>query len=281
MLERAEYGVPAGVPVFYHPGTPSTAGAARLLDEPARAARVRLVSITRPGYAGSPDTTPGPASVGRRTVALADALGVVEFGVVGASGGGPYALACAAVAPSRVTRVVVLAGTAPGRAPAEDADAVAELRAEVDAMTAALAGLDEAGFVAAFARQLPPEERYLADRPEDLATFMADTRRALSSSMGLIRDNLSWGGAWDIDLSAVSCPVDLVYGGRDHMVPADEGRKLAALLTQASCTVLDDADHGTVIYGSAPRWLGLFSVDAQVHDKERSVRHVEAQNPGR
>jgi pimeloyl-ACP methyl ester carboxylesterase len=44
---------------------------------------------------------------------LADALGVPRFAVMGASGGAPHALACAALLAGRVTGVVCLAGLAP------------------------------------------------------------------------------------------------------------------------------------------------------------------------
>jgi pimeloyl-ACP methyl ester carboxylesterase len=66
-------------------------------------AGVRLIPIDRPGVGKStfqPDRklSDWPAEV----VALADALGIKRFSVLGYSGGGPYAAVCAAMIPERL-----------------------------------------------------------------------------------------------------------------------------------------------------------------------------------
>jgi pimeloyl-ACP methyl ester carboxylesterase len=87
------YGPEDGTPVVSHNGSPST-----------RWKRPEIVSaIERSGV--------------RR---LADALGWERFAVHGHSGGGPYALACAALLPERVTRCAVGAGPAPSHAEGVD-----------------------------------------------------------------------------------------------------------------------------------------------------------------
>ena len=54
------------------------------------------------------------------------------------------------------------------------------------------------------AADLPPNEHYFDDRPAEAAVFFADLRRALDPPDGFARDNLSWGGTWDVDLAAVT-----------------------------------------------------------------------------
>jgi pimeloyl-ACP methyl ester carboxylesterase len=70
--------------------------------------KVRLVIVDRPGIGGS-DVLPRRtfASWADDVVELADSLGVERFGVVGWSGGGPYAAACAALIPARLTGVAI------------------------------------------------------------------------------------------------------------------------------------------------------------------------------
>ena len=254
VLEYVDVGDPDGVPVVYQPGTPSTAGGGALLDDAARRHGVRLVSVSRPGYGASTSTPPGLASVGRQVVELADLLGWSTFGTFGSSGGGPYALATAAVAPDRVSRVVVAAG--PG--PTEEEPSPEELEAGVRGLADRLLPLDPAAFQAAMAADLPPNEHYFADHPDEAVTFFADLRRALDPPDGFARDNLAWGGTWDVDLVAVTAPVHLLYGDADQMVPVAHGHALAALLPHATFTVLPGAGHGDITFASTDSVLDLF-----------------------
>ena len=102
------------VTVVWHHGTPNIGLPPEpLFDDSARLG-IRWVSYDRPGYGGS---TPNPgrdvASAASDTAAVADALGVERFAVMGHSGGGPHALACAALLGDRVLRMVSGAGLAP------------------------------------------------------------------------------------------------------------------------------------------------------------------------
>ena len=254
VLEYVDLGDPDGVPVVYQPGSPSTAGGGALLDEAARSRGVRLVSVSRPGYGASTSTPPSLASVGRQVVELADLLGWSTFGTFGSSGGGPYALATAAVAPDRVTRVAVAAG--PG--PSEEEPSPDEIEAEVREFADRLLPLDPAAFQAAMAADLPPNEHYFDDRPAEAAIFFADLRRALDPPDGFARDNLSWGGTWDVDLVAVTAPVHLLYGDADQMVPVAHGHRLSGLVPHATFTVLPGAGHGDITFASADSVLALF-----------------------
>ena len=107
-------GDPDGRPVFLLHGTPGS----RLGPHPRSAVLhrlgVRLISFDRPGYGGS-DRLAGRrvADAAADVLAIADAYGLEKFSVVGRSGGGPHALACAALLPERTTKAAVLVGLAP------------------------------------------------------------------------------------------------------------------------------------------------------------------------
>ncbi len=107
-------GDPAGYPVIYLPGTP----ASRLQSVPAEPAavrgNVRLLSFNRPGYGASTDGPTTLRSVARDILTLADEWNLDRFPVLGASGGGPYALAAAATAPDRVSAVGSVVGVGVG-----------------------------------------------------------------------------------------------------------------------------------------------------------------------
>ena len=113
-LQVLEGGIPNGRAVLVHSGTPNS----RLLYEPAVSLAerqgIRMICYDRPGYGGS-DRDPGRsvASCAQDVRAIADALGIERLGVWGISGGGPHAIACAALLADLVPAVAVLASPAP------------------------------------------------------------------------------------------------------------------------------------------------------------------------
>src|SRR5215208_6991530 len=100
--------------VFWHHGSPNIGAPPEPLFSAADRLGIRWVSYDRPAYGGS---TPRPdrdvASAAGDASAVADALSIDRFALMGHSGGGSHALACAALLPERVLGVVVVAGMAP------------------------------------------------------------------------------------------------------------------------------------------------------------------------
>ncbi|MGH3250352.1 MAG: alpha/beta fold hydrolase, partial [Trebonia sp.] len=116
-LATAVYGDPEGRPVFLLHGTPGSRIGPRPRSAILHRLGVRLICFDRPGY-GESDRLPGRrvADAAADVSAIADALGLAKFAVVGRSGGGPHALACAALLPERLTKAAVLVGIAPREA---------------------------------------------------------------------------------------------------------------------------------------------------------------------
>ena len=100
--------------VFWHHGSLNVGAPPEPLFPAAEELGIRWVSYDRPGYGGS---TPHPdrdvATAASYASAVADALGIDRFAVMGYSHGGSHALGCAALLPERVLGVVNVAGTAP------------------------------------------------------------------------------------------------------------------------------------------------------------------------
>ncbi|HEY4377892.1 MAG TPA: alpha/beta hydrolase, partial [Acidimicrobiales bacterium] len=109
-----EVGDPYGRPVLHFHGTPGCAAEATPLMAVAVEAGVRLIAVDRPGL-GHSDPHPGRTLRGWADdmVELADRLELDRPGVVGFSGGGPYALALGAVAPERFGPIAVVSGAGP------------------------------------------------------------------------------------------------------------------------------------------------------------------------
>lgn len=266
-IEHLEVGDPSGRPVVHLHGTPGTAGSVVLLADAASRNGVRLIGVSRPGYGASTTTAPGLLAVARDLDELTRGLGIDRFAVLGASGGGPFALATAAALPERVSHVLIAAGPGPAHllapehlepdderalelvAAGDVATAVALVTAEAERDFDPLRKLSDTEFADALAGVAPPSEHYFDTRPDERAVFAADFRRSLQRYDGFVRDNLSWLGSWDCELADVVAPVHLFYGAADAMVSAVNGEWLAERLPSATLTIVPGAGHGDITFG--------------------------------
>lgn len=262
-------GDPDGVPVIYFHGTPSSRLLAVSGHDAAVRQGVRLIAANRPGYGAAPDAPTSLSSVGEDTLVLADCLGLNRFAVLGVSGGGPYALASGALAPDRVVAVGVVAGIGPWRlidpAGSNPEDRAALELADADTVGATLAAfkrsateeyasmleLDDDAMMDEFIRPVPEQERVVVFTPQMRTWWAADMREALSSYDGYARDNLAWGGDWDIDLASVESPTWLWYGDEDRLVPADHGLWLHERIAHSTLVIRPGCGHGRTVF---PFW---------------------------
>ncbi|MEU0568848.1 alpha/beta hydrolase [Nonomuraea sp. NPDC005983] len=244
-----EWGLPDGKAVFYLHGSPMGRLARHPDDSLFTERGIRLITFDRPGFGGS---TPRR---GRRVVdgaedvaAVADALDLDRFPVYGVSGGGPHALAFAALHPERVTRVASLAALAPRDAAGLDWTAgmmagnvrsAAVALQDRDAMAAHLGGDSSAP------PQLPPSEAAVLTRPEIAAMLAAAYAEAVRPGIdGWVDDVMAlFGTPWGFDPASISVPVRLWHGELDTVVPVAHARWLGARIPGADLIVRQDAGH--------------------------------------
>jgi pimeloyl-ACP methyl ester carboxylesterase len=253
-------GHPAGHPVVMMHGTPgSRVGpfpAGRVLYE----LGARLISFDRPGYGGSDRLASRVvADVAPDVLAIADALGLDQFAVLGRSGGGPHALACAALLPGRVTRVGVLGSLAPWDAGGLDwfagmADSnVREFMAaatEPALLTAALtrtAGqirADPTSHVDALGTELPEADRRVVADAGLRALLAQNFAEALcGSAAGWIDDSLAFCAPWGFKLADIKIPVLLWHGEDDVFSPVAHARWLADQISDATLSIQRHTAH--------------------------------------
>jgi len=238
--------------VIVHGGSPSSRWKRPGLVDAMERSGLRLLVYDRPGYGGStrrPGRTVADAVDDVR--ALADAHGWRRFAVFGGSGGGPHALACAALLGERVVRCAVLSGIRPADPGAAAPPDEATVRSRLAGRAAEILGLIDAGGPEVPDEPGPPA---LAD-PDAMARIRATF---VDSMDGWVDDTLAFARPWGFDVGAITVPVRIWRGTADDRVPAEHAEWLLARIATARGHVYDGGHlPGPDVYGRIYDWLGL------------------------
>jgi pimeloyl-ACP methyl ester carboxylesterase len=257
-LAYAEMGDPDGVPIFHQHGMPGS----RLEHEAEpglyRSLGVRVITPDRPGY-GLSDARPRRALLDWPSdiEELADHLGIAQFGVIGLSGGGIYALACAAAIPHRLTAVVVTGCPGPMQRPGALADMRFMTRAGVW-LGARAPWLLEAGatllspavrrfpgfFVDHFNEDVPPADRRWLSMASVNREAAETLREAFRPGVwGYVQDIRALARPWNFILEDIQVPVQLWHGDEDAVIPLHHGRYLASVIPGATLRICRGEGH--------------------------------------
>jgi pimeloyl-ACP methyl ester carboxylesterase len=286
-LTVSEGGDPNGLPLLFIPGTPGSS----LLYEPqvrdAEQRGIRLISYDRPGYGGSTrDEGRDVASCVGDIAAVCDSLEVERFCVAGISGGGPHALAAAALLPDRVIAAASLASVAPydadgldwfagmGEQNVEEMGAVlagAEThRAPIDREREQLLTITPAELVDSWQTLLGPADRVVATGA--YAEFLLEHVRAgvERTGDGWFDDDVAFVHPWGFDVATIGVPVLLWQGKQDRFVPFGHGVWLAERIPSVDARLTEEDGHLTLVERRIPEvhaWLverATLSSDAAV-----------------
>ena len=261
-LAYEEYGDPNGAPLFFFHGFPNSRLGARLSHESAARHHVRVVSLDRPGY-GRSDFKKGrmigdwPDDVAQ----AADALGIDRFSVLGYSGGGPYAAACAAKLPDRIASAGIVAGVGP--LTEREAAKGFKLSTRIGMwfwrtfpFLITLAFMMFAFFVRRgvqrvvvnMARALPDVDRKILERPEVWAAMREDLQEAFrQGSRGAAHDMKLYLRRWDVDPMTIPNEVFIWHGDVDETVPISNGRYMAKVIPNARATFYPGEGHLLIV----------------------------------
>jgi pimeloyl-ACP methyl ester carboxylesterase len=220
---------------------------------------VRLITVDRAGIGQSdPDPAKTLLSSAEDLRAVADKLALERFAVLGHSGGGPYALACARAMPERVTRLAVACGFAPFDRPHSYSGMSSRMRGFAKLLRAApwLAGAFMRGTPGryrkdpdkAFAQQfgeLSDADRTTLEDDRLRQSLLDSAVEALAGGhRGVAAESrLLFVRPWGFSPADLDCHVDLWYGGADTIVPADMGRYLAQVIPDSRLTLLAEEGH--------------------------------------
>jgi len=267
-------GEPDGRPVLVHAGEPMSRHLYVGWIADAQQKGIRLISYDRPGYGGS-TARPGytVASGADDVRAIAEALGHDRIGIWGISGGGPYALGCAALLPDLAVAVAAVASPGPygvegfdycagmGEANAEGLESylsdpeASRLELHEDREKILAAAPEQ--FVEAFESLLSPVDAEVMTG--DLLLWLAESQKAAVAAgiQGWWDDGAAKLSGWGFDLRDIRVPVKIWHGRQDRFVPVQHGQWLAASIPGAEADIGDRDGHLTMIgrVGEIHGWL--------------------------
>lgn len=266
-LESVEEGVDHGPLLIFHHGSPGAAVPYEPFDRAATERGIRLVTMSRAGF-GASSRQPGRSvsDAASDAAALADHLGVERFLTAGWSGGGPHALACAALLPDRVRAAATIAGVAPYDAEGLDWTAAMGEDNQIEYPTAArdpdelLHWMEphvkdlrvvEPGDIVADLRSIISEvDEGALDGP--LGALLAESfhRAFAEGPWGWYDDDLAFVRWWGFDVGAIRVPVSIWQGRHDLMVPFSHGEWLVAHVPTARSRLRPDHGHLSLAVGS-------------------------------
>ncbi|GAB4059032.1 alpha/beta fold hydrolase [Catellatospora paridis] len=246
-----------GRPVVLMHGTPGSKAGPRLRSMLLNSLGIWLISYDRPGY-GSSTRKQGRsvADAAADVAAIADQLGLAKFAVVGRSGGGPHALACAELLGDRVTRTAVLVSLAPATADGLNwSDGMAPSNVEA---------YEETQTEEALIHTLTDRAAAMRDDPETMLDFLKpqmgeqdwaiveDMRRPLHEAYreavqggpwGWIDDVLAFRKPWGFALTSIKTPVRLWHGDGDTFSPVSHSRWLKDQMPTAELEIQVGKGH--------------------------------------
>ncbi|MEW8028256.1 MAG: alpha/beta hydrolase [Candidatus Thiodiazotropha sp.] len=258
-LAYAEYGDPKGAPTIYCHGFPGSRLEARLFDLPARQHAMRVIAPDRNGL-GLSDPKPGRWLIdwAEDVEALANLLNIERFFLIGVSGGGPYALACAHKCAKRLNGFTLVCPLGPLDQPAllEAMRWPARINFRSIRDTPWLSNISFR-FAVIPLTQLWPQWIYqimlgMATPPDAVVLNRSTVRKTITASIreavrqgadGVLHEMAIYTQPWGFDPAEITTPTQLWHGTADETVPILHGRALAERLPECEMHVVEGEGH--------------------------------------
>ena len=269
LMAYTEYGDPAGEPLIWCHGNPSSRREADLLEPTLlQRAHVRAIVPDRPGI-GLSTWRSGRKLIDWPTdlAALTAALNIERFALCGLAAGAPYALALARLMPHRITRAAIISGVGPldvldreaQRARGPSYFMLARraywlVWGRTWQMQRGLAQPDK--LIAQILADLPEVDQATLNEPRTRQAYLNLLHEALRPGIrGTAYDAMLIARPWGFLLREIKLPIDLWHGDADRIAPLEMGGFLAEQLPNSYLHILKGEGHFSVALHHFPKIL--------------------------
>ena len=261
-LSFARFGDPSGKPVFYFHGFPGSRLEPRSNHDAFLKAGIQLLALDRPGIGHSTRKNKRklldwPDDV----VEIAKILKLEKFSILGVSGGGPYALACARAIPGYLNKVTVACGLGPIDAPNATSGMMLSnrvlfrygkffppvLHLSTFLMVRQLSSKPAKG-LKKFVEGLPEPDRLVLSKTDAQDFVAASAVEGVRQGSGPLLEEIGiYSRSWGFKLEDLNVPVSLFQGEVDIDVPASMARHQASLIPDCEINLYPDDGHFSLL----------------------------------
>ena len=261
-LSFARFGDPSGKPVFYFHGFPGSRLEPQSNHDAFLKAGIQLLALDRPGIGHSTRKNKRklldwPDDV----VEVAKILKLEKFSILGVSGGGPYALACARAIPGYLNKVTVACGLGPMDAPNATSGMMLSnrvlfrygkffppvLHLSTFLMVRQLSSKPAKG-LKKFVEGLPEPDRLVLSKTDAQDFVAASAVEGVRQGSGPLLEEIGiYSRSWGFKLEDLNVPVSLFQGEVDIDVPASMARHQASLIPDCEINLYPDDGHFSLL----------------------------------
>ena len=249
-----EYGTPDGEPVFYFHGIPGSRLEAYPADEIARTLNIRLIVPDRPGYGASDFQDNFSLLEWPNTVSqLADKLKLNQFSILGYSGGGAYALACAHEIENRIKHIAVVSSTAPFESKAmlnyispilKPLYQLAATDYDTAIQKVTVLATSPETFLDVLKTKLPQDDKDLFEKISFQKYYLLNLSLAISNGVnGIVNDLRNLTLPWQFNLEDIQPHINIWHGRNNINIGFPIAEYLANKLKNKSTHFLDNTGH--------------------------------------
>lgn len=257
-----EYGDQGGTPIFYFHGFPGSRLDASAIHPIALANRCRLIGLDRPGM--------GLSSIDKKRTLLswamdvsefADRLGIDKFSIMGHSGGGPFAAACAYMIPHRLNGTAIISGLASLEDP-EWKIGMSRMQIIINQlmkripllaklmMRISLMSLKHPSMMDKMIRQMPAIDQAAFCDPEIKKSFLNSMTEAFRNGIaGPYAEFKLLLKPWGFSLKNIKTqsPVTIWHGSLDKQVPVSHAKIYTQSIPNAKLMIIENEGHISIL----------------------------------